>query len=399
MLVAVSVGLGIASAARLRCGRRFGMSAVRDVADDAIRHVLDRVDETEFRAYPISDAVRRSWQRSASRGLTPESIRAPYDPDVDSDGRLRWAAAPAMAAVSADLPDMPIALLLTDHRVHVIERWAPTAHHAVLMDSIGAAPGFICAEDVVGTNSIGLAVHERGPAAVRGHEHYADALTHVSCAAEAITDPTSGAVLGVVSIVSSEHGCSDLLPALIGRVVHETRQRLFEDVAGSTTLHDAFLQARRRGRGPVAAVDAIALLANSAAGRIVAASDRAVLWEWAQRTEQDGDDEQVVLDSGPRRITCEPIRDGGRMIGALLWPESASAAPDALSSDWSRLTESERGVAECVASGLTNREAGATLFISPHTVDYHLRQIFRKLELDSRVELARLVERHKLTGS
>jgi DNA-binding CsgD family transcriptional regulator len=296
---------------------------------------------------------------------------------------------------------MPVALLLTDNRVHVIERWAPTAHHAVLMDSIGAAPGFICAEEIVGTNSIGLAVHERGPAAVRGHEHYADALTHVSCAAQAITDPLTGAVIGVVSIVSSEHGCSDVLPALIGRVVHETRQRLFDDTTGSTALHDAFLRARRRARGPMAAVDGTALLANSAAGRIVAAADRAVLWEWAQHAEQDGDcgDAQLVLDSGPRRIKCEPIRDGGRMIGALLWLQNTAAAADALSSDWSRLTESERGVAECVASGLTNREAGATLFISPHTVDYHLRQIFRKLELDSRLELARVVERHKLTAT
>jgi DNA-binding CsgD family transcriptional regulator len=58
---------------------------------------------------------------------------------------------------------------------------------------------------------------------------------------------------------------------------------------------------------------------------------------------------------------------------------------------WTVLTDSERSVAECVATGLTNRETAAELFISPHTVDYHLRQIFRKLDLDSRVELARVV--------
>jgi DNA-binding CsgD family transcriptional regulator len=58
---------------------------------------------------------------------------------------------------------------------------------------------------------------------------------------------------------------------------------------------------------------------------------------------------------------------------------------------WAMLTVSERAVAEHVANGLTNREAASQLFISPHTVDYHLRQIFRKLELRSRVELARVV--------
>jgi DNA-binding CsgD family transcriptional regulator len=59
---------------------------------------------------------------------------------------------------------------------------------------------------------------------------------------------------------------------------------------------------------------------------------------------------------------------------------------------WARLTDAERAVAELVAVGYTNREAASKLFVSPHTVDYHLRHIFRKLDIDSRIQLARIAE-------
>jgi DNA-binding CsgD family transcriptional regulator len=44
-----------------------------------------------------------------------------------------------------------------------------------------------------------------------------------------------------------------------------------------------------------------------------------------------------------------------------------------------------------VAEGLTNKEAAKRLFLSHHTIDSHLRHIFTKLDIKSRVELARLV--------
>ena len=55
---------------------------------------------------------------------------------------------------------------------------------------------------------------------------------------------------------------------------------------------------------------------------------------------------------------------------------------------WSDLTDSERTVAELVGQGLSNKQTGRRLFMSLHTIDYHLRRIFRKLGITSRVELA-----------
>jgi DNA-binding CsgD family transcriptional regulator len=60
---------------------------------------------------------------------------------------------------------------------------------------------------------------------------------------------------------------------------------------------------------------------------------------------------------------------------------------------WDSLTKSERAVAELVAEGLTNREVGQRLFISPHTVNTHLRHTFQKLEVSTRTALAAKVSR------
>src|SRR5689334_4658365 len=55
-----------------------------------------------------------------------------------------------------------------------------------------------------------------------------------------------------------------------------------------------------------------------------------------------------------------------------------------------QLTAQERQVAALVRQGVSNRDAAAQLFLSPRTVDFHLRNVFSKLGLSSRAQLAAL---------
>ena len=59
-------------------------------------------------------------------------------------------------------------------------------------------------------------------------------------------------------------------------------------------------------------------------------------------------------------------------------------------SGWDSLAEIERNVSLLVADGWSNRQVAEQMFISAHTVAFHLRHVYCKLQIDSRVELTRL---------
>lgn len=80
-------------------------------------------------------------------------------------------------------------------------------------------------------------------------------------------------------------------------------------------------------------------------------------------------------------------RDGGLVSVLELEHESPRVAPGALAP----LTPREREVATLVIDGLSDREIASRLILSRHTVSQYVKRIYRKLEVDSRVALTRVL--------
>jgi DNA-binding NarL/FixJ family response regulator len=114
----------------------------------------------------------------------------------------------------------------------------------------------------------------------------------------------------------------------------------------------------------------------------------------------------VLLISGAGRISPNAARAAGaagfiskdwpaadiatavRMVGlgmTVFKPHEAPAGPP--------LSEREREVLQAIASGATNREIAAELFLSPHTIKEHTSSLYRKLGVRNRAEAVQKAQR------
>jgi DNA-binding CsgD family transcriptional regulator len=94
-------------------------------------------------------------------------------------------------------------------------------------------------------------------------------------------------------------------------------------------------------------------------------------------------------------------RDETRVRGRLrqLGVRRRLVSPKRPETGWEGLTDSELAVVRLVAEGMTNRQVARQLYVSPHTINAHLRHAFSKLDINSRVELARLAIEHDAVTS
>jgi DNA-binding CsgD family transcriptional regulator len=374
-------------------------------ANDLRRELL-RVLAGDAPSASVRAQIVDSWRQSAALGLGPDRFDPPYDGGKEEDPLLLLAALPIVDRLGADLALTEISVVLSGSRGRLVACRAPGPIQQAQLNAVKLSPGYLWGIEHAGTNGVGGALAYGSPLLVQGGEHFADALTTAATAGAPIHDPRTGAVLGSIGLVCSVEAANPLLLPMVTQAAREAEQQVLKGYPHlDRLLQERFLEARRRTRGPLAAVSRGALLTNAAAAHLLTEADRTRLWDFAWRglgATGTIDSPFILADGRGVALALEGIFDGGAVVGMLVRfptmcdvPSSRRPVRTSRSSrptyGWDSLTEAEQSVTDLVADGLTNRQVASRLFLSPHTVDSHLRHIFRKLDINSRVELVRIV--------
>jgi transcriptional regulator of acetoin/glycerol metabolism len=338
----------------------------RNSAPGGLRDALDALLHDGEPPISVRGDLWASWRRSAVSGLSPDRFAAPHIGEVDHDSLLVRVARPVLEAFIDDLASTGVGLVLTDRGGDILERWVPERSLERHCDRVDLAPGFVYAEPAIGTNGIGTAIAERKPTLVRGSEHFAEALTALACAAAPISDPRTGHVPGILDLTCWAREASALMLPLVRRAAQEIEERLLDDSRfADRVIMKRLLRERSSAKHPILVANGRVVITNTAAERLVRVGDEPVLRDHAER----------VM--------------AGAAVGAVMHLDDRASRATRPLLGLASLTDTEQAIAELVAQGLTNRQIAERVFVSRHTVDFHLRSIFRKVEVTSRVELAR----------
>lgn len=270
----------------------------------------------------VRDSILKSWRRSRSLRVAADHIELPYIKDPEHDTPLTRSAAPILRRLQDQLNDLPVSVILTDPHGVVLDRRTDDASLQRYLDRVQLAPGFSYAEEYVGTNGIGTALEGLQPAAVFGHEHYAESLDTLGCAGVPIRHPTSGQVLGLLDLTCWRKEAGPLLMTLAKATAKDIEQELTNQLGQrELSLFTEYLRACRRGHGLVFALDNDLVVTNEHARDVLSAQDQDALL--AKAAEVMSHREHVTIDvdlpsGGQARMSCTPVVSAAGPAGGVI---------------------------------------------------------------------------------
>lgn len=285
----------------------------------------------------VRPAILASWRRSRAAGLAADRVRVPFLRDPDADTPLTRSAGPVLSRLSERLSGLAVSIILTDPSGTVLSRRTLEPGFERQLDTVLLAPGFSYAERFAGTNGIGTALETGTATQVFGHEHYAENLERLACAAAPIHDPVSGRMAGVLDLTCWRKDTDSLLLTLAETTAEQIQQSMLMAAGrAEATVLQAYRQACRRTAGAVVAVSADAVTLNDRARAELSPTDQVAVVAHAlelaatlrpdQRRHLD-----VPLPSGvPARLHAHQVADAGRAVGVVVHVrpgEQASGAP------------------------------------------------------------------------
>jgi sigma-54 dependent transcriptional regulator, acetoin dehydrogenase operon transcriptional activator AcoR len=271
----------------------------------------------------VREVVLASWWRSRRWNVDAGHIDLSYVRDPDLDTPLTRNALPVLKNLRDNLQGQPISVMLTDARGVLLSRLTADRDFERHLDDVQLVPGFSYAEEFVGTNGIGTALESGQAAHVFGHEHYAEHLEDLACAAAPVRHPVSGKILGAVDLTCWRKDASALLIALAHSTAGQITQALLNDSsAGEVELLQEYLRARRHAAGIVFALDNDMVMMSRYAGEVLDPGDQAAMLGHAAQALATGHlgPVHVELPSGARaRMSCRPVRGKGqrRLAGGV----------------------------------------------------------------------------------
>ncbi|MFF4833949.1 SpoIIE family protein phosphatase [Streptomyces sp. NPDC001315] len=195
-----------------------------------------RFRERFLQGEPVEAGVRtsilNSWQRCRSLGLSPDQSDLPFEEDFDSGGRIVRAAVPVLDRLQARFSGSTMNISLADASGTVLLRRFGEASLARSLPAIQRYPGFVFAEQVAGTNGIGLALAERQLIRVYGAEHFAERSQQSACLALPVRDPLNGGIEGILCFGYPRGAEAKALGAVIRRAAQAVERRLLEQSSG-----------------------------------------------------------------------------------------------------------------------------------------------------------------------
>jgi DNA-binding CsgD family transcriptional regulator len=185
---------------------------------------------------------------------------------------------------------------------------------------------------------------------------------------------------------------ADLLEALVRSGQADAAAAVLAELeAGAALTGGAWARAAvERGRGLLGPAEEIEARLEAA---LAAHAEPAMPFEAARTRLALGERLRRERRPAVARVQLAAARDAFAAMGGRSWAERAerelaAAGGDPAPRGADELTARERDVCDLVAAGATNREVAAALFLSPRTVEHHLRLAYRKLGVRSRSELA-----------
>jgi len=264
----------------------------------------------------VRDTILASWRRSREWHVAADRMDLSYVRDPDLDTPLTRTALPVLQNLRENLQGELVSVILTDAHGVALSRLTADRDLERHLDRVQLAPGFSYAERFVGTNGIGTALESGQAAHVFGHEHYAEHLEDLACAAVPIRHPISGKAVGAVNLTCWRKDAGRLLIVLAQSTADRVTQGLLDDSSAEEfQLLREYLRACRYTGGFVFALTNDMVLMNDQARVTLDPGDQAALLGHAAQA-LAGDRPVVVdveLPTGARaRMHCRPMRGKGR---------------------------------------------------------------------------------------